>query len=151
MVFAGSSYEKQAMMAIQLDGASGDITDSENVRWSRIRGTPYVPSSLLYKESIYFLRHYQGILTRIEAKSGEEKQGPFRLGGIRNVYASPVAAANRIYITDMDGMTMVLSHEQQPRVLSMNQLNDSFSASAAIVDKEIYLRGTKRLYCIAED
>ena len=151
MVFAGSSYEKQAMMAIQLEGASGDITDSENVRWSRIRGTPYVPSSLLYKESIYFLRHYQGILTRIEAKSGEEKQGPFRLGGIRNVYASPVAAANRIYITDMDGMTMVLSHEQQPRVLSMNQLNDSFSASAAIVDKEIYLRGTKRLYCIAED
>ena len=151
MVFAGSSYEKQVMMAIELEGASGDITDSDKVRWSRIRGTPYVPSSLLYKESIYFLRHYQGILTRIEAKSGEEKQGPFRLGGIRNVYASPVAAANRIYITDMDGMTMVLSHEQQPRVLSMNQLNDSFSASAAIVDKEIYLRGTKRLYCIAED
>ena len=48
-------------------------------------------------------------------------------------------------------MTMVLSHEQQPRVLSMNQLNDSFSASAAIVDKEIYLRGLKRLYCISED
>ena len=151
MVFAGSSYEKQVMMAIELEGASGDITDSDKVRWSRIRGTPYVPSSLLYKESIYFLRHYQGILTRIEAKSGEEKQGPFRLGGIRNVYASPVAAANRIYITDLDGMTMVLSHEQQPRVLSMNQLNDSFSASAAIVEKEIYLRGLKRLYCIAED
>ncbi len=151
MVFVGSSYEKQVMMAIELEGASGDITDSDKVRWSRIRGTPYVPSSLLYKESIYFLRHYQGILTRIEAKSGEEKQGPFRLGGIRNVYASPVAAANRIYITDLDGMTMVLSHEQQPRVLSMNQLNDSFSASAAIVEKEIYLRGLKRLYCIAED
>ena len=151
MVFAGSSYEKQVMMAIELEGASGDITDSDKVRWSRIRGTPYVPSSLLYKESIYFLRHYQGILTRIEAKSGEEKQGPFRLGGIRNVYASPVAAANRIYITDLGGMTMVLSHEQQPRVLSMNQLNDSFSASAAIVEKEIYLRGLKRLYCIAED
>jgi len=151
MVFAGSSYEKQAMMAIALEGASGDITDSDKIRWSTIRGTPYVPSSLLYKESIYFLRHYQGILTRIEAKSGEEKQGPFRLGGIRNVYASPVAAANRIYITDLDGMTMVLSHEQQPRVLSMNQLHDSFSASAAIVEKEIYLRGLKRLYCIAED
>jgi len=151
MVFVGSSYEKQVMMAIELEGASGDITDSDKVRWSRIRGTPYVPSSLLYKESIYFLRHYQGILTRIEAKSGEEKQGPFRLGNIRNVYASPVAAANRIYITDLDGMTMVLSHEQQPRVLSMNQLNDSFSASAAIVEKEIYLRGLKRLYCIAED
>ena len=151
MVFVGSSYEKQVMMAIELEGASGDITNSDKVRWSRIRGTPYVPSSLLYKESIYFLRHYQGILTRIEAKSGEEKQGPFRLGSIRNVYASPVAAANRIYNTDLDGMTMVLSHEQQPRVLSMNQLNDSFSASAAIVDKEIYLRGLKRLYCISED
>ena len=151
MVFVGSSYEKQAMMAIELEGASGDITGSDQVRWSRIRGTPYVPSSLLYKESIYFLRHYQGILTRIEAVTGEEKQGPFRLGGLRNIYASPVAAANRIYITDLDGVTMVLSHEQQPRILAMNQLNDSFSASAAIVGKELYLRGQKRLYCIAED
>jgi len=151
MVFAGSSYEKQAMLAIQLEGASGDITDSDKVRWSRIRGTPYVPSSLLYKESLYFLRHYQGILTRIEARTGEEKQGPFRLGNLRNVYASPVAAANRIYITDLDGMTMVLSHEQRPRVLAMNQLNDSFSASAAIVGKEMFLRGLKRLYCIAEE
>jgi outer membrane protein assembly factor BamB len=150
MVFAGSSYEKQAMMAIRLEGASGDITGSDLIRWSRFRGTPYVPSSLLYKESLYFLRHYQGILTRIEAVSGEEKQGPFRLGGIRNVYASPVAADNRVYITDLDGTTMVLSHEDQPRILAMNQLNDSFSASAAIVDSEIILRGQRKLYSISE-
>lgn len=151
MVFAGSSYEKQAMMAIRLEGAAGDITGTDTVRWSRIRGTPYVPSSLLYKESLYFLRHYQGILTRIEAVTGEEKQGPFRLGGIRNVYASPVAAANRVFITDLDGTTMVISHEEEPRILAMNRLNDSFSASAAVVDSELILRGRRKLYCIAED
>ena len=47
MVFAGSSYDKRALVAIRLDGAKGDITDTDRVVWSRYRGTPYVPSPLL--------------------------------------------------------------------------------------------------------
>ena len=93
MVWAASSYEIRAMVAIRLDGAKGDITDSDRVAWTRTLRTPYVPSPLLYDESLYFLRHYQGILSRLEAKSGKERSGPFRLPGIRNVYASPVGAA----------------------------------------------------------
>jgi outer membrane protein assembly factor BamB len=57
IVIAGSSYEKRAMLAIQLDGASGDITDSDRIIWSRRRGTPYVPSSLLYDNALYFHAH----------------------------------------------------------------------------------------------
>jgi len=151
MLYAASSYEIQAMLAIRLDGASGDITGTDRVVWTRRVRTPYVPSPLLYKDSLYFLRHYQGILSRVHAKTGEEQLGPFRLGAIRNVYASPVAAADRIYITDLDGTTMVISHEDEPRMLATNRLNDSFSASAALVGGELFLRGKKFLYCIAED
>ena len=150
MLFAASSYEKQAMLAIRLDGAEGDITGTDNVVWTRSKATPYVPSLLLYRDSLYFLRHYQGILSRVDAKTGEERQGPFRLNGIGNVYASPVAAADRVYITDLSGATLVISHEDSPRVLAFNRLDDSFSASAAIVGKELFLRGNKFLYCIAE-
>lgn len=151
MVFAGSSYEKRAFLAIRLDGAKGDITDTENVVWTRIHGTPYVPSPLLYGEAIYFLRHYQGILSRVSIKTGKDLGGPFRLGAIRNVYSSPVAASNRIYITDLDGTTLVLSHSDEPDLLAVNRLNDSFSASAAVVGKELFLRGAKHLYCIAKE
>ena len=30
------------------------------------RRTPYVPSPLLYGDALYFLRHYPGILTRLD-------------------------------------------------------------------------------------
>ena len=151
MVYAASSYDKQAMLAIRLDGAIGDITGTDRVVWTRTRRTPYVPSPLLYGDSLYFLRHYQGILSRVNAKTGAEQYGPFRLNGIRDVYASPVAAADRVYITDRDGTTLVISHGDMPSVLALNQLNDSFSASAAIVGNEFFLRGQKYLYCIAQE
>ncbi len=150
MVFAGSSYEKRAMLGIRLDGAKGDITKTDRVVWNRFRGTPYVPSPLLYGDVLYFLAHYQGVLSRVNAKSGEDQPGSFRLGSIRNVYASPVGAAGRVYITDRNGNTMVINHGDKPQLLSLNRLDDSFSASAAIVGKELFLRGEKSLYCIAE-
>lgn len=151
IVYAASSYDKRSMLAIRLDGAKGDITGTDQVVWTRTRGTPYVPSPLLYGGSLYFLRHYQGILSRANAKTGEDQGGPFRLDGIRNVYASPVAAADRVYVTDRDGVTLVIHHGDRPRVLARNRLKDRFSASAALVDRQLFLRGEGNLYCIAEE
>ena len=70
--------------------------------------------------------------------------------GISNVYASPVGAANRVYITDREGTTLVIRHGEIPRILALNRLDDSFSASAAVVGRELYLRGRRNLYCISE-
>ena len=150
MVYVASSYEKQALLAIRLAGAKGDITGTDHVVWKRRRLTPYVPSPLLYGETLYFLRHYHGILSRVEAKTGKEPTGPFRLDGVRDIYASPVGAAGRVYVTDRSGVTLVFSHGEIPRPLALNRLDDRFSASAAIVGSEIFLRGEKHLYCIAE-
>ena len=151
MVFVGSSYEKRVLLAIRLKGARGDITGTDRVAWRRMRGTPYVPSPLLYGDSLYFLSHYQGILTRVRAKTGADAPGAFRLGGVRNIYASPVGAADRVYVTDLDGVTIVFSHSAEPKPLALNRLNDRFAASAAIAGKELFLRGEKYLYCIAQE
>jgi hypothetical protein len=105
----------------------------------------------LYGDSLYFLTHYQGILSRVNAQTGEDRPGAIRLGGIGNVYASPVAAGRRVYVTDLDGNTIVLSHDDKPRVLALNHLNDVFAASAAIVGREMFLRGERFLYCLAAD
>lgn len=150
MVYVGSSYDKRALLAIRLDGSTGDITETKQIAWNRFRGTPYVPSPLLYGESLYFLTHYQGVLTRLHGPTGEDRPGAFRLPGITDIYASPVGAADRVYVTDRDGTTIVISHGDIPRVLALNRLDDQFSASAAIVGSEIFLRGAKSLYCIAE-
>jgi len=150
VVYVGSSYEKQAMLAIRLAGARGDLTTSKNLAWMRRRSTPYVPSPLLYRGGLYFLHHYQNTLSRVVAETGTEPTGPFRLRGIGNVYASPVAAAGRIYITDLAGRTLVLGDGDEPEILAVNRLDDGFSASAALAGSEIFLRGERFLYCLAE-
>jgi outer membrane protein assembly factor BamB len=152
VVYCGSSYNTKAMLAIELEGAEGDLTKTgDHILWSRIQRTPYVPSPLLFGESLYFLGHYQPILTRLIAKSGDEPTGPFRLFGLRNLYASPVAADGRIYVTDLEGSTLVLSTDETPKTLASNQLEDSFAASLVLVGSEIYMRGRRHLYRIEED
>ncbi|MBC8288802.1 MAG: PQQ-binding-like beta-propeller repeat protein [Planctomycetes bacterium] len=150
VVIVGSSYEIRAMLAIDLDKAKGNITDSAAVLWSRRRGTPYVPSPLLYGNALYFHAHYQSVLTRLNAKTGAEVPGQFRLPGIGNVYASAVGASGRVYVTDQEGTTLVFTNEASPRVLARNILADRFNASAAISGKDLFLRGEKHLYRIAE-
>ena len=148
MAFVGSSYDKRVLLAIRLSGARGDITGTDRVPWTRRRTTPYVPSPLLYDGILYFLAHYQSVLTRVDARTGQERPGPLRLPGIGNVYASPVAAAERIYVTDLSGATLVLSHAEAPEALAVNRLEDSFSASVALAGRQLYLRGEKNLYAI---
>jgi hypothetical protein len=67
------------------------------------------------------------------------------------VYASPVGAADRIYITDRDGTTLVISHTAKLKVLAENRLDDRVNASAAIAGRELFIRGERYLFCIAEE
>lgn len=151
IVYVGSSYESRAVFAIQLKGATGDVTGTKQVLWKYQQRTPYVPSPLLYEGTLYYLRHYQGILTRLDAESGEETIGPFRLNGLNDIYASPVAADDKMYIVDRSGITLVVSHKEIPRVLGANRLDDELSASPALVGNELFLRGKRFLYCVADE
>lgn len=150
LVYVTNSYETRELMAIRLEGAQGDITGTDHVVWTRHRHTPYVPSPLLYGGKLYFLKHYQGYLTCVDAKTGDPLFGPQRLPGIQNVYASLVGAADRVYIVSRNGTTVVIKHGATYELLARNQLDDSFSASPAIVGGELYLRGEQYLYCIAQ-
>jgi outer membrane protein assembly factor BamB len=150
-VFTGSSYDTKALMAIRLDGAVGDITGSKRIAWAKHRATPYVPSPLLYGDSLYYLNHYQEVLTRVDAKTGDERPGAFRLAGLRDIYASPVGASGRVYITDRTGTTLVISHDEKHKVLAENHVDDVISASAAISGRELFLRGEHFLYCVADE
>jgi outer membrane protein assembly factor BamB len=150
IVCCGCSYDLKAMLAIKLEGAEGDITAKPNVLWSTNQRTPYVPSPLLYGGNVYFLGHYQGLLSARVAATGERFAGPIRLAGINEVFASPVGAAGRIYITDRNGDTVVITQDADLRQLASNHLADTFSASMALAGKSLILRGEKSVYCIRE-
>ena len=92
---------------------------------------------------------FRSFLTRVEAATGLEPVRAMRLPGMNDIYASPVAAGGHVYITDRSGVTAVLRADPaNPEILAHNVLDDTFSASAAIAGDELYLRGSRHLYCI---
>ncbi len=106
---------------------------------------------LLYDESLYFLTHYQNVLTRVHGPTGKDSPGPIRLGSLGSIYASPVGANGFVYITDLSGTTEVITHSEIPRTVAVNRLDENVNASLAIVGNEILLRGEKHLFCISSN
>ena len=151
IIYITSGFRGNALLAIRLQGAEGNITGTESVVWSYDRDTPYVPSPLLHNDMLYYLKSNDGILSGHDVKTGAKHFGPQRLEGIEGIYASPVGVGDRVYITGRNGTTLVLKQGAQFEVLGGNALDDSFSASPAIAGDELFLRGEKVLYCIAQD
>ncbi|MFQ5428946.1 MAG: PQQ-binding-like beta-propeller repeat protein [Phycisphaerae bacterium] len=151
LVFAMSGFRGNALRAIRYVDARGDITDSSAVAWKYDgNGTPYVPSPLLYRDTLYFLKRNNAILSCFDAKTGKQHYSKKRLEGLEGVYASPVGAADRVYIVGRNGKTAVIKRGAEFELLAVNSLDDEFAASPAIVDHALYLRGRTHLYCIAE-
>ena len=151
IVIAMSGFRGNDLKAVRLAGASGDITGTDSIVWELDRDTPYVPSPLLYDGVLYFLKTNSGILTALDAATGESVIGLQRLQGVPNVFASPVGADGRIYFPGRDGATLVIRQGAPYEVLATNVLDDGFDASPALVDNEIYLRGYRYLYSIGEE
>jgi outer membrane protein assembly factor BamB len=145
-----SGFRGNSLKVIRLAEAKGDITGTPAIVWSLDRDTPYVPSPLLYDGILYFLKSNNGLLTALDARTGTPHYQAARIDAIPNVFASPVAAAGRIYIPGREGATAVVRHGPKLEVIAVNQLSDGFDASPALVDGEIYLRGYRYLYCIAQ-
>jgi len=148
-VYCMSGYTGSATFAIPL-GASGDLTDTGKSLWHYGKATPYVPSPLLADDRLYFTQSNNAILTCLDAKTGKVLLDRARLPGLTSLYASPVGAADRMYIADRDGTTLVLKRAPQVEILATNRLDDPIDASPAIVGKQLFVRGAKYLYCIEE-
>jgi len=161
-VYAMTGFITNSLIAIPLDSI-GDITGVEGkVAWKRRQpGTPYVPSPILYDGLLYFTASNKGLLSCIDAKTGEPIVDRQRLDDVANIYASPVGAADRIYFTSREGNTVVIKRggfektdeaaKNQAVILATNKLDDHFDASPAIVGHEILLHGNEHLYCISSD
>ena len=146
MVFTASGWQKDVLQAIRL-GQRGDLTGSEHLAWSLDRGTPYVPCPMLWGDELYVLED-QSFFSCYDAREGE-RHFKHRLPGAGLKFsASPVAAADRIYLLSESGTTVVLRRGVEVEVLAVNDLEgETFYASPAIAGDAIYLRGDKHLYC----
>lgn len=150
MVFCTSGYQGSSLQAIKLAGSKGDLTGTDAVAWQVNKGTPYVSSPLLYGNRIYVYSVLRPVLSCYEAQTGKPLFTEQTLEGIKQVYASPVGVADRVYCPGREGTTVVIKNADTFEVLAANKLNDGFDASPAVIGDELYMRGNKFLYCIAK-
>jgi len=149
VVYLTSGFQGSALMAIRL-GGTGDLTKTDSVLWTYGKKTPYVPSPLLYQGRVYLFSSNSEILSCFEAKSGKPLIDGKRVEGLVGVYASPVAAGGRVYLTGRNGATVVIKASDTFEPIATNTLEDKFDGSPAIAGNELFLRGQKSLYCVAE-
>jgi len=151
VAYLTSGFRGSALVAIELAGARGELEGTDAVLWRHEGDTPYVPTPLLHDGHLFYTKSNSGVLSVQDVETGERIFGPERLQSVANVYASPVAAAGRLYVAGRDGEVEVRALDGEFGVLATNRLDEGFDASPAIAESELYLRGEQHLYCIAEE
>lgn len=146
MAFLVAGFPAKVAYAIRL-GQSGDLTGTPNVPWTYAKGTAYVPSPILYGDYLY-LTTDRGILTCIDAKTGEVKYEGGRIPVPATFTASPVAFEGKILMTSEDGDTFIVKAGPKHEILGTNSVGEPVYASPAIADGHIFIRGEKNIYCI---
>lgn len=149
-VWVMSGWREAHGMAVRYPGAKGDLTGTDRVVWETDRGLSYVPSAVLLDGRIYFFQRFTGILSCFTLTTGKPCYDQQRIENHENVYASPVAAGDRIYSVTRDGGAVVFSTGDEFEVLGRSELDDVFNATPAIVGDSLILRGDRFLYRIAE-
>jgi outer membrane protein assembly factor BamB len=129
-------------------GGSGDVTRT-HLAWESPRGSPFVPSPILYGEQIYMVNDMASIVTSLSATTGQSLwQGRLGVAQREGFSASPVAVDGKIFFTNDEGETFVLRAGPKFELMHVNQLGGGMLASPALVDGRWYFRTQRNLYAV---
>ena len=136
LVVISYGYPQKKVFAIAPDGA---------LRWSYDKGTAYVPSPVLYENRLY-LTTDKGILTCLDAETGNVVYEGGRVPVPATFTASLVAFSGKILLTSEDGDTFVVEAGPVHRVVGTNSVGEPVFASPAVGRGRVYIRGQKHLF-----
>jgi outer membrane protein assembly factor BamB len=129
-------------------GGSGDVTGT-HIAWQSPRGSPFVPSPLLYGDQLYTLNDMASIATSFEAATGKVLwQGRLGVATREGFSASPVAVDGKVFFTNDEGETFVVRASPTFELLRVNRLKAQVLASPALVDRRWYFRTNSELLAI---
>jgi outer membrane protein assembly factor BamB len=152
-IVASGRAPERPLFAVR-PGARGDLTlppgasKSAHVAWSRTGRGPYMPTPLAYRGLLYVLDN-PGIFAAYELSNGREvyrQRLPLVGSGFS---ASPVAADDKIYLSNEDGEILVLGAGPRFRHIATNSMGDLLMATPAMSDGVMYVRGASALFAIA--
>jgi len=149
ILYLMSGFRGNAIKAVDLAKASGDITGTPTILWEYNQDASYTPSPVLMDGKLYFLKGNSGVITCLNARDGKVLYSNQKLDGITNIFSSPTGSGDKIYVAATNVVDVVKAGSDFS-LLAKNTLDDTFEASPVIVGNELYLRGYKYLYCISE-
>ncbi|MBM3795698.1 MAG: hypothetical protein FJW31_16950 [Acidobacteria bacterium] len=127
---------------------NGDLT-RQAIQWRYERSIPDVPTPLVYRGTMYLVQS-GGILTALDAATGAVgKQA--RLGtALGDYYASPIAAAGRIYTVSQAGKLSVLKAGAADwEIVATADLGEETYATPAALGNVLYVRTSGTLYAFS--
>jgi outer membrane protein assembly factor BamB len=127
-------------------GGRGDVSRS-HVLWSFNYG-PDVPTPVTDGTYLYVIND-RGIMWCLDLKTGKEVYGRQRLRPA-TYSGSPVLADGKIYVTNEDGVTVVVKAGPTFQVLAENDFDDYTLSSPAVSEGQVFIRTATHLYCIGK-
>lgn len=149
ILYLMSGFRGNALKAVDLARAKGDITGTAAILWEYNQDTPYTPSPVLMDGKLYFLKANNGTMTCLNAKDGKVLYSNRKIDGISNIFSSPTGNKDKIYLAGTNVVAVVKAGGEFS-LLAKNTLDDTFHASPVIVGNDLFLRGFSHLYCISE-
>jgi outer membrane protein assembly factor BamB len=144
-VYVATGFGKPHLLAIDPDGARGDVTES-HVLWDVDRNVPKTPSVVAGHGHIYMVDD-TGRVSCLDGTSGETRWSD-KLAG--NFSSSPVLAGNILYACSEDGVCFVMEvSPTKGKVISEIEMEDRIFASPAVIDGAIILRSETTLWRIS--
>jgi len=129
-------------------GGKGDVTNT-HVAWTTPRGSPFVPSPILFGDLLYTINDMQSIVSAFDARTGASLwQGRLGVATREGFSASPVAMDGKVFFTNDDGETYVLRAGKTFTLMHVNRIGERTLASPALVDGRWYIRTAQHLYAI---
>jgi outer membrane protein assembly factor BamB len=144
IVFMTYGFPKRGICGIDPTG-EGNVTKS-HLRFNVERASRggYVPSPVAHGKRAFVVND-EGIASCADPHTGAEIWTQ-RLG--RHHSASPVVAGGNVYFLDDDGKCWIVRARDKYELVGVNELGEGVYGSPAFSRGQIFLRGTRHLYCI---
>src|SRR5262249_54739120 len=120
-LFRQGMAAENGLLAIRA-GGKGDVT-ANHTKWKFHRSIPQLPSTLLYEGLLYMVND-AGIATVLDPENGQALwQGRLRTTA-EKVFASPVAAAGKVYFVTEAGIVIVRKAGREHTLLATNEIGE---------------------------
>ena len=141
LLFVSTGFVRPNLLAINPDGARGDVTQS-SVVWSTGRGAPLTPTPVAVGDELYVVSD-QGIASCMDAATGHVHWQQ-RIGG--NYSASPISVEGRVYFFSEEGDVTVVAADTSFREIAKNRMDERLFATPAPVGGMLFIRSEGAVY-----